>query len=213
MSSKIGLMMKKFKKPAELRSFLKIHFTDLEMKRLVKMIKFVELTRLGRSFRDAARGIPSDPSTIKGWLGKGEDAVEYCEANDLEYAEHQDYMFIDFFFCYQEAESDFKYHLQDIVYDHSKDEWLTDENGEKIQLLKKGDWKAAEKLLKSRFPEEYGDSVNLNNKISVGGEGQQTGALIFPMISTQDMSLGDLSDITKSSQQFLLNKVEEEDKD
>lgn len=212
MSSEIGQMITKFKSKKELNSFLKSTFTETERKRLVKMIKFVELTRLGRNFNDSARGIPSDPKTVRGWVQKAEAAIEYCDANDLDYVEHQDYMYIDFKLCFEEAEQEFKYHLQDIVYDHSKDEWLTDENGQKIQLLKKGDWKAAEKLLKSRFPDEYGDRVDVKNTHEAG-EGMQTGALVFPTISTQEMNLSDLSDITKASQKFLMNKVENEDND
>lgn len=210
MSSEISQMMAKYKTKKELNSFLQEYFTDNEKKRLVKMIKFVELTRLGRSFNDAARGIPSDPKTIKGWIQKAEAAIDYCEANDVDYVEHHDYMYIDFLFCFQDAEASFKYHLQDIIYDHAKDEWMKDENGEKIQLLKKGDWKAADKLLKARFPEEYGDRVDVKNTHTTEN-GQQVGALIFPTISTQDMNLSDLSDITKASQKFLLDKVEDQD--
>lgn len=211
MSSKIGAMIDKFKKPSELKSFLTQHFTEIEKKRLIKMIKFVELVRLGYTLRDAARKLPSDPKTIYTWINKAKDAMEYCDTNDLDYIDHQDYMYIDFLYCYEDAEIEFKKHLENIVYEHSKDEWLTDDKGEKIQLLKKGDWKAAEKILKSRFPDEYGDRVNVDNKISTTSDGgPQVGALIFPMISTNEMNLSDLSDITKSSQQFLLNKVEED---
>lgn len=197
----------------EMRKELVKSFSLPETLQFIKMIKICAWVEKGRTLEDACEEVPITKGTVKDWIRKAELAVKFCEHNNLDISEHHEYRYIDFVMFFRSAERELKYKILDGILEQGFDEWLEDEDGNKIQLLKRGDHKALQAAGKIRETGSFTDRLEIGTGGGADGMGQKTGIMLVSGLDVsklKDMSDVNSNSINRDSQQFLLNKVEEE---
>lgn len=185
--------------------YLKEILTDSEQKLVRKMIKSIELAGTGLSNRKITDAIGMGHDNIKNWILKADKAIDECEENDWEHAEHQDYIYIEFKISFSQARALYQADLLDSVKSQAHGIFEHDADGKVIGMINKPDWKAAKWLLEKNDKEEFGEVQDIN--INHGGSGGSGGSIVIPILGTS-VSEEELNKMLADSQKDLIKEIE-----
>lgn len=180
--------------------------TDREKKMVKNMLKSIEMTQKGLSNRKITDALGMGHDNIKNWILRAEKAIEECEENFWEHAEHQDYLYIEFKMSFSQAKALYQAKLLGHIEDQAEGLFSYDSKGNVDGMINKPDWKAAKWLLEKNDKEEFGDvqDININHGGSGGGTG---GAIVIPVLGTS-VSEEELNKMLADSQNDLIKQID-----
>lgn len=192
-------------KDKKMRSkYLAETLTEREKRLVEKMLTSIELSGKGLSNRKITDSVGMGHENIKKWLLKAEKAIEECEEDFLEHAEHEDYLYIEFKRSFSQSRA--LYQQKMLGHIEAQAEGLFEVNEGRTVMINKPDWKAAKWLLEKNDAEEYGDKqeININHSGNGGGSG---GAIVIPVLGS-NISEDELNKMLAESQTNLIKEIE-----
>lgn len=175
------------------------------------MANCILVAREGRGLKYCATKSRISIEYLKTFLRKGEEALNFCnsfEGEDgeiMEYQEHEDYIYIEFYLDFEEARNQKINEREDIIDEQSTD--LVDKEG---NIIRTGSWKAAQYMLEVKDKEQYKEVAE---NIGAGlGEGAGVVIINQPSLSqdlTHEEQLIELENIAKSSQSNFIEHQQE----
>lgn len=136
----------------------------------IKMALAIGYAEQGRGLNFTASEINIGTRKLIRWLNEGEEAIDECDLDDLDYKDHENYPQIQFFFEYTSARHKKNNKREDNIDAASED--ITDKDG---NVIMRGAWGAARYMLEKKNKEEYADIQEISN----GGLPEGSGVLII----------------------------------